>query len=135
MLICGVVLLTHKKPEGATSKVQPSTLPRRRTKASSSKTKLGDDGEEEEEEREGEDQVLWGVGELSDDEGEDEDIDHHQHPIYQQKKPEHLSQATERKGRDSEDSKKSGEATGLMSSARSMVPFRNDQEVEMGRLR
>lgn len=30
----------------------------------------------------GENGALWAVGDVSDDEGEDEDIDHHQHPLH-----------------------------------------------------
>lgn len=118
MLICGVVLLTHKKPEPTAGKIKSSTLPNRRTKATSSKTKLTDDGENGEEEREGEDQVLWGVGELSDDEGEgeDEDIDHHQHPSYQQEESARLGKVSEQRASDSQGSRKNGEAAGLMSS-------------------
>ncbi|KAJ3568391.1 hypothetical protein NP233_g5744 [Leucocoprinus birnbaumii] len=134
VLICGVVLLTHKKPEPATGKVKSSALPKRRIKANSSKAKLSAEGDEEEEERIGEDQVLWAVGEDSgDEEGEDEDADHHQHPSYQQEESQHKRRTTERS---SEDNRKSGEGAGLMSSSRrSMDPFRDNQEVELQRLR
>ncbi|THV06095.1 hypothetical protein K435DRAFT_712149 [Dendrothele bispora CBS 962.96] len=91
ILISGVVLLTHKKPEpGAIKSANPvSAVPlsrvRNRSARKASKTKSADDEDPEDpnDEHAGEDQVLWAVGEVSDgeDEGEDEDIDHHQHPL------------------------------------------------------
>ncbi|KXN85382.1 hypothetical protein AN958_11482 [Leucoagaricus sp. SymC.cos] len=137
VLISGVVLLTHKKPEPATGKIKSSALPKRRTKAHSSKTKLAAEEGDEGDERDGEDEVLWAVGEVSEDEaeGEDEDVDHHQHPSYQQEESQHHSRVTGRKGKDNEDSK-SGEEEDLMNSTRrSMDPFRDNQDIEMESLR
>lgn len=95
ILISGVVLLTHKKPEpGAKPASGANTLSMQRRsrtgrKASTSKmnvNNIGDDDAEDEDDdgREvGEDGALWGVGEASDesDSGEDEDVDHHQNPL------------------------------------------------------
>lgn len=90
ILISGVVLLTHKKPEpGATPKssavMSASVALRNRRiaakKANASKIVVDEDEEEEVQTPAGENDVLWAVGEVSDDdEGEDEDIDHHQNP-------------------------------------------------------
>ncbi|KAJ6625563.1 hypothetical protein B0H10DRAFT_1907428 [Mycena sp. CBHHK59/15] len=94
VLISGVVLLTHKKPEpGPLSARSAAALgsagfPRlqlrqqtRRGKAKKPKNPDADEetmvGAEEEE--------LWGIGNESDDDGgvgDDEDVDHHQHPLY-----------------------------------------------------
>ncbi|KAF9450404.1 hypothetical protein P691DRAFT_810345 [Macrolepiota fuliginosa MF-IS2] len=129
VLISGVVLLTHKKPEPVTNKIKSSTLPRRRTKANLSKTKLAEDDEEE---QEGEDQVLWAVGEGSDregDEDEDEDIDHHQHPLYQQR--EHQTRTAHRADGRANNNRGSGEGG---SGRPSMDPFGDDHEAEMERL-
>ncbi|KIK67366.1 hypothetical protein GYMLUDRAFT_37471 [Collybiopsis luxurians FD-317 M1] len=92
ILISGVVLLTHKKPEPgapvksatlASGPVPLSRLRRRGSrKASASKTDLeAGDPDDDASLHSGEDQTLWAVGDASDDEGEDEDIDHHQHPL------------------------------------------------------
>ncbi|PFH51547.1 hypothetical protein AMATHDRAFT_74896 [Amanita thiersii Skay4041] len=84
VLISGVVLLTHKKPEPGTDMVVKSaTLPRPRRSRKKPTRPNGDvESLDAEEERTGERDVLWEVGEASDDElGEDEDIDHHQHPL------------------------------------------------------
>jgi predicted membrane channel-forming protein YqfA (hemolysin III family) len=71
VLISGVVLLTHKKPEPVAAKVKSARQPRR------PKSTGPQNGE-------GEDRVLWAVGDDEDDnEGEDDDIDHHQHPLHQ----------------------------------------------------
>jgi len=83
------VLLTHKIPEpgAAKSANSVSSVPLSRVRNRKvSKTKTDDDEDPEDpndEHAAGEDQVLWGVGEVSDgeDEGDDEDIDHHQHPL------------------------------------------------------
>ncbi|KAK7053313.1 hypothetical protein VNI00_003939 [Paramarasmius palmivorus] len=88
VLISGVVLLTHKKPDpGALKSValnSPGALPMNRTRGTKrSKKDTGDEGETHAE-GEGEEDVLWAVGEAESDdegEGEDEDIDHHQHPL------------------------------------------------------
>ncbi|KAF5393269.1 hypothetical protein D9757_000629 [Collybiopsis confluens] len=100
ILISGVVLLTHKKPEpgapvrSATVASGSVALPRLRQRnskrASSSKTDLeagnldGDTSLHS-----GENEMLWAVGDTSDDDsqGEDEDIDHHQHPLHAQVEP------------------------------------------------
>ncbi|KAF8345899.1 hypothetical protein F5887DRAFT_963989 [Amanita rubescens] len=95
VLIAGVVLLTLKKPEPPEDKIKSATLsahPRRtpirsarpRT-ARSARIDLESQGEHEDDgERNNERDVLWEVGHASDDDdqGEDEDIDHHQHPLY-----------------------------------------------------
>jgi hypothetical protein len=94
VLIAGVVLLTHKKPEPVTGKIK-STAPRRRKQKKGTKGAPGTENgngnanghaEGELESRGSEGEVLWAVGEESDededDEGLDDDIDHHQHPIH-----------------------------------------------------
>lgn len=95
VLIAGVVLLTHKKPEPVTGKIK-STAPRRRKQRKGGKGAPGTENgngianghaEGELETRGSEGEVLWAVGEESDehdedDEGLDDDIDHHQHPIH-----------------------------------------------------
>ncbi|KAJ4467949.1 hypothetical protein C8J55DRAFT_565037 [Lentinula edodes] len=93
VLISGVVLLTHKKPEpGAPMKsgALPSgslQMPRLRNrssrKVSGSKPDLeAGDPDDDASVHSGENGALWAVGDVSDDEGEDEDIDHHQHPLH-----------------------------------------------------
>ncbi|KAJ4483354.1 hypothetical protein J3R30DRAFT_3698167 [Lentinula aciculospora] len=94
ILISGVVLLTHKKPEpgapvkSATLASGPLPMPRLRNrnsrKASGSKPDLeAGDPDDDASIHSGENGALWAVGEVSDDdEGEDEDIDHHQHPLH-----------------------------------------------------
>ncbi|KAJ3802990.1 hypothetical protein GGU11DRAFT_740177 [Lentinula aff. detonsa] len=92
ILISGVVLLTHKKPEpGAALKsatLASGSLPmprlrnRNSRKASGSKPDLeAGDPDDDASIHSGENGPLWAVGDASDDEGEDEDIDHHQHPL------------------------------------------------------
>ncbi|PPQ63488.1 hypothetical protein CVT24_005145 [Panaeolus cyanescens] len=83
VLIGGVVLLTHKKPEPITGKIRAST-PRRRLPVQPKQT--GDEVEDDDEMVAGEGSVLWAVGNASDDEddGEDEDVDHHQHPLHKE---------------------------------------------------
>ncbi|KAG6916663.1 hypothetical protein DXG01_005887 [Tephrocybe rancida] len=77
VLISGVVLLTHKKPEHASG---PAPVPLARAKKRT---------DADAEEGRGEQEVLWAVGEDegSDEEGvgegEDPDVDHHQNPIQQ----------------------------------------------------
>ena len=96
ILISGVVLLTFKKPEPVTGKIKSVNTPRVRRKRKGSKLKRaaehgngevgeGDLGGDEEQAHGSENQVLWAVGDASDDEyeGEDEDIDHHQYPLHQ----------------------------------------------------
>lgn len=96
VLISGVVLLTHKKPEPITGKIKSTALPRRRKKGRKGKMNgqnglngQASEGDEEENVRpDAENEVLWAVGDASDDgddddeELEDEDIDHHQHPLH-----------------------------------------------------
>ncbi|KAF8664376.1 hypothetical protein AX16_000747 [Volvariella volvacea WC 439] len=85
ILISGVVLLTHKKPDpvSSTNKSIALSRPRRKSKTGSNGKGADVDVEGGEDENAGEQTVLWTVGEASDDEddqGEDEDIDHHQNP-------------------------------------------------------
>ncbi|KAG7440005.1 uncharacterized protein BT62DRAFT_938436 [Guyanagaster necrorhizus] len=89
ILISGVVLLTHKKPEpGSKASVPPSapvtsSSPRGRKwkRANASKADLAGDADDHLQ-NDDEEQVLWTVGDVSDaEEMEDEDIDHHQHPL------------------------------------------------------
>jgi hypothetical protein len=103
VLISGVVLLTHKKPEpkslssrstAALGSVGPRLeLRQRSVSARKGKAKpkgVGvDDRDDEETMVDGEEEVLWGVGDASDEEdsgndgeGQDDDVDHHQHPMY-----------------------------------------------------
>ncbi|ESK97094.1 hypothetical protein Moror_6315 [Moniliophthora roreri MCA 2997] len=84
VLISGVVLLTHKKPEPSALKPvalnPPGALPMNRTRTS--KKESENEGRTHVDGGEGEEDVLWAVGDAeSDGEGEDEDIDHHQHPL------------------------------------------------------
>lgn len=98
ILISGVVLLTHKKPEpGAALKTTalPSAAPgapRQRSKKgkkTSTRKAAGVAADVEASGGSGEREVLWAVGDASEEEGdddddveiEDEDIDHHQHPL------------------------------------------------------
>lgn len=89
ILISGVVLLTHKKPDPSTKPVTPTialTRPRKISKkASASKVDLKDD--EDEDGGNDEERALWAVGDVSedDDTGEDDDIDHHQNPLNRQR--------------------------------------------------
>jgi hypothetical protein len=103
VLISGVVLLTHKKPEpkslssrstAALGSVGPRLELRQRSlsaRKGKAKPKGGgvDDRDDEETMVDGEEEVLWGVGDASDEEdsgndgeGQDDDVDHHQHPMY-----------------------------------------------------
>ncbi|KAK0461173.1 uncharacterized protein EV420DRAFT_1530703 [Desarmillaria tabescens] len=89
ILISGVVLLTHKKPEpgskalGSASAVVVSSNPRGRKLKRASTSKVSLTGEaDDHHQNDDEEQVLWTVGDASDaEEIEDEDIDHHQHPL------------------------------------------------------
>ncbi|KAF9529389.1 hypothetical protein CPB83DRAFT_852583 [Crepidotus variabilis] len=92
VLIGGVVLLTHKKPEPVANKVK-SNIPRSRRKnpkRSGENGVVNDDEEglvhEDSDEHigsAGENEALYALGDASDDEdlGEDEDIDHHLNPL------------------------------------------------------
>lgn len=85
--------MTFKKPEPVAGKIKSASSPRvrRRRKGDKSKRAAGDGngdmGEvnDEEQAQGGENDVLWAVGDASDDEEEeeDEDVDHHQHPLHQ----------------------------------------------------
>lgn len=82
--------MTFKKPEPVTGKIKSAGASRRRRKGDKSKRAVGNGemGEVNDEQvRSGENDVLWAVGDASDDEdedgGEDEDVDHHQHPLHQ----------------------------------------------------
>lgn len=87
ILIAGVILLTFKKPEPITGKIKSAIPPRIRRKRKGNKLKsVAKNGKDEDDNLDvDEAQVLWAVGDASDDEdeGEDEDIDHHQHPLHQ----------------------------------------------------
>jgi magnesium transporter len=65
-------------------KVKSATIARPRTATSRTPRPRGDLESQENGVRENEQAVLWEVGHASDDDdqGEDEDIDHHQHPLY-----------------------------------------------------
>lgn len=86
VLISGVVLLTLTKPD-PNGKVKSATLPTGRTRRNRSSRPTADaesrgnieDGDDEQD-------MLWEVGNASDDEdqGPDEDTDHHQHALYGQ---------------------------------------------------
>ncbi|KAF7361823.1 hypothetical protein MVEN_00526600 [Mycena venus] len=107
VLISGVVLLTHKKPEpgplaarsaAALGSVGFPRMELRQRKTGARKGKAGskprgvgvgaEDRDDEETMVDGEEEVLWRVGDASDeedengDEGQDEDVDNHQHPLY-----------------------------------------------------
>ena len=92
VLIAGVVLLTFKKSEPVTGKIKSVSSPRDRRRRKGDRSRAaghgsGEMGEvnDEEHARGSENEVLWAVGDASDDEdeGEDEDVDHHQHPLHQ----------------------------------------------------
>lgn len=91
VLIAGVVLLTFKKSEPVAGKIKSASTPRERRRRKGDKSKgahgNGDMEEviDEEQARGSENDVLWAVGDASDDEGEgeDEDVDHNQHPLHQ----------------------------------------------------
>jgi len=85
VLIAGVVLLTIKKPDPMGGRVRSATLSSARSRNRTPRPRADVEAQEGVEERGEEQDVLWGVGDASDDdEGEDEDIDHHQHPLYSQ---------------------------------------------------
>lgn len=87
VLIGGVVLLTHKKPEPKANKVKSANLPRRRKAnkiaGQNDHSEEDDDSLVHDEETNGENEALYALGNDSDDEdmGEDDDIDHHQNPL------------------------------------------------------
>ncbi|GLB37495.1 putative magnesium transporter NIPA [Lyophyllum shimeji] len=91
VLISGVVLLTHKKPEP----VGPTPVPLVRKKGKAASRKTGDEEEGRARDDEGGEQdVLWAVGEDEEESeepaharDEDPDVDHHQNPIQPQHRP------------------------------------------------
>ncbi|KAJ7647271.1 hypothetical protein FB45DRAFT_892927 [Roridomyces roridus] len=94
ILISGVVLLTHKKPEPGPLSARATTaagFPRLQLRplgASRKGKKAVDDDEQTVVGGEEEEEVMWSVGEAeSDGEGEDEDVDHPQHPLYNRSAP------------------------------------------------
>ncbi|EDR08789.1 uncharacterized protein LACBIDRAFT_296209 [Laccaria bicolor S238N-H82] len=146
VLISGVVLLTHKKPEPVTGKTKSATpRPRQRRKVDKKTSEEG--GElEGEQHGEGESSVLWAVGEASDGEedlDEDEDLDHHQHPLGQLRQG-NSSRRNLRAGREGVgliDREEGGDLevidryshkTEDVWKRRSMDPFRDDTEQELG---
>lgn len=74
------------------------------------------DGDDENEP--GEDQALWAVGEISDVEGEDEDVDHHQNPVPHQEELQHKARAVKRQAEKTNSSQRSSEEEGLIPSGR-----------------
>jgi len=142
ILISGVVLLTHQKPEPVTNKVRSTRAKRQdrpRTRSSDIETPEPDDDQPA-----GEGDVLWSVGNASDEEDNlddgDDDVDHHQHPLHQTnasgKRPgpsggqQRRGSATRVSVRE-EDELIAGEA-GI--SRRSMDPFRDPEEVTLEEL-
>ncbi|KAJ7217977.1 hypothetical protein GGX14DRAFT_598966 [Mycena pura] len=91
VLMSGVVLLTHKKPDpgplSARSTVAMGAVgfPRLqvRQRSASQRKASGGDAHDDGEALVGE-EVHWTIGDAGDeeDEGQDEDVDHHQHPLY-----------------------------------------------------
>jgi magnesium transporter len=94
VLIGGVVLLTHKKPEPETTRIRGAATPRtglptagyarRRESRRKGATPLAGDDEEAQLQTNGLDTPdgdRWALGEISDsDEGDDPDVDHHLNP-------------------------------------------------------
>ncbi|TRM69938.1 hypothetical protein BD626DRAFT_625209 [Schizophyllum amplum] len=82
ILISGVVLLTYKKPEvpdaaKAAAEARPRPKQPRHKKVDDEEAQsLADDDAEHSEQH-----VLWTVGEPSDDDAGDDDVDHHQNPL------------------------------------------------------
>lgn len=76
--------------------------------------------EGDEENEHGEDQILWAVGEVSDAEGEDEDVDHYQNPMHQQEEMQHHNQvrAAKRQAEKVDSSQRRSEEQGLISPER-----------------
>jgi len=95
VLVSGVVLLTHKKPEPVVAKTKGAATPRsamaveeRRRRKRADKTRSQGAASDEENLREqgdGENDTLWAIGEASSDEDDDndDDIDHHLNPANQ----------------------------------------------------
>ncbi|KAG6832624.1 hypothetical protein H0H92_014460 [Tricholoma furcatifolium] len=97
VLISGVVLLTHKKPEPTNA--TPVPLARTKGKGKGKTRKISDAEEGRAGGGGGEQDVLWAVGEDESDgeHEEDPDVDHHQNPIQTQIRPRGVGaeQATE----------------------------------------
>lgn len=81
VLISGVVLLTHKKPEANVQTPATAAIPRRgvrkrlasgRGEGQALRSRGSEDGEDEDH-----DGMLWAVGEVSDEDDEDEPLQHH----------------------------------------------------------
>jgi magnesium transporter len=148
--------LTFKKPEPVAGKIKSSTSPRDRRRRKGDKSKraagdgIGEMGEvnDEEQAQGSENDVLWAVGDASDDEdeGEDEDENHHQHPLHQDLPKARIAGGSPNQRRSSR--RAVNERTGLVTSEdegdsgdymdgsrlldmnrkRSMDPFRDDDE-------
>ena len=104
---------------------------------------------DEEQARGSENDVLWAVGDASDDEdeGEDEDVDHHQHPLHQDLPKARIASTVGGSQRRSsrravnertglvtpEDEGDDGEGSRMLDTnrKRSMDPFRDDERHEM----
>ncbi|KAJ7096239.1 hypothetical protein C8R44DRAFT_835096 [Mycena epipterygia] len=93
VLIAGVVLLTHTKPPPGPLSARATALgsagfPRLQLRKRSASRKKGKAVKVDDEETMvgAEEEVLWGIGDASDEsgdeEGQDEDADHPQHPLY-----------------------------------------------------
>ena len=153
--------MTFKKPEPVAGKIKSASTPRdrRRRKGSKSKRAAGDgNGEVNDEEQVlgSENDVLWAVGDASDDEfedeGEDEDVDHHQHPLHQDLSKATIANTVGGSPSQRRSSRRTvNERTGLVTSEdegdggdymdgsrlmdtnrkRSMDPFRDDERHEM----
>jgi len=97
ILISGVVLLTHKKPEPGPLTARSAALGsagfprlqlRQRGASQKGKATRAKRIDDDEQTMVGADEeVLWGIGDASDEsgddeEGQDDDVDHHLHPLY-----------------------------------------------------
>ncbi|KAF6761236.1 hypothetical protein DFP72DRAFT_804394 [Ephemerocybe angulata] len=92
VLISGVVLLTHKKPEPVAAKIKGAATPRsalvmeerrrRRTRAKGTGDEENQALGSDDERVHGEEDTLWAIGDVSDedDPGQDDDADHHLNP-------------------------------------------------------
>ena len=83
VLISGVVLLTHKKPEPVKSSNTAQNNRRRgKPKRNGVNGVNGVDADAEDGHQDSESETLWALGDDSDEDiGEDEDVDHHQNPL------------------------------------------------------
>ena len=153
--------MTFKKPEPVTGKIKSTNPLRDRRKRKSKRVVEQGNGEvgegnlndDEEQVRGSENQVLWALGDDSndEDEGEDEDEDHHQHPLHQDLPKATRIASTAGGGQWRSSRRAVNERTGLVSSEhegededyidglrmmdtnrrRSMDPFRDDERHEM----